>query len=203
MCDDEEDAPMADEHAGGDGDDGGGSSGDDDGIGLGGRRAAPVRPPASAEEEAAAAAAAAARLEEVGSLENPQLQKHYSVLQAVALREEALDWDANKDDQLNPPAPIEAVARGPVAALFAALPEPPQKAAAKRKAEDGGGGGGKKTASGNGEARSDASWKDMVESGAIAKETVGVLKEFCKANGLKLGGKKQDLVDRITEHFMA
>ena len=42
-------------------------------------------------------------------------------------------------------------------------------------------------------------YKDLVKSGDLRKEAVASLNEICRSLGLPLGGKKDDLVARITD----
>lgn len=43
--------------------------------------------------------------------------------------------------------------------------------------------------------------KNHVRRGTLGKLTVPVLKDVCKMYGLRGGGKKQELLELITEHF--
>lgn len=43
--------------------------------------------------------------------------------------------------------------------------------------------------------------RSFVQKGTLGKLTVPALKEACKAYGLKVVGKKQELLDALTEHF--
>lgn len=48
---------------------------------------------------------------------------------------------------------------------------------------------------------SEVDLKNHVQKGTLGKLTVPLLKDVCKTYGLKGGGKKQELLDLITEHF--
>lgn len=41
----------------------------------------------------------------------------------------------------------------------------------------------------------------LAAAGALGKLKVDELKKYLKANGLKVTGKKDDLIERITEHL--
>lgn len=43
--------------------------------------------------------------------------------------------------------------------------------------------------------------RSHVQTGTLGKFTVPVLKDACKLYGLKGGGKKQELMDELTEYF--
>ena len=40
----------------------------------------------------------------------------------------------------------------------------------------------------------------LASKGQLGKLKVDTLKEYCRAHGLKLAGKKDDLIERISEH---
>ena len=45
----------------------------------------------------------------------------------------------------------------------------------------------------------DAGLEDLVAGGGLEKLTVDKLKEHCRSLGLTVGGKKADLIQRITD----
>ena len=128
---------------------------------------------------------------------SPLLQKHYAVLQAVALGEQELEWDAHTDDNLKPDSEgfqgsqiVESIQ-----AFADSLPIA-QAAAPKRKADTAAGGDSKRAAS---TADIPSDWREMVQDGRIHKETVGSLKNICTHLGLKVSGTKPVLISRLTE----
>lgn len=45
--------------------------------------------------------------------------------------------------------------------------------------------------------------KKLAAEGGLARLTIPQLKDVCAAHGLKKTGKKDELVERITQHVMA
>jgi ATP-dependent DNA helicase 2 subunit 1 len=155
-------------------------------------------------------------------------QRHYRVLEALALHEQ-LSGDASADDRLQPD--VDGFARAaPVIEQFeqcwekaaAALPPPSvaaPKAAAKRAApakrakaeadddDDESAPRAKKSKKAAAPA-SDAAggadvWRAKCADGSVAKSTVAELKEVLKGFGLKVSGAKGELVDRLTDYFIS
>ena len=120
---------------------------------------------------------------------SPLLQKHYAVLQAVALGEQDLEWDG--DDLFPSPALIVES----IQAFADSLPVA-QATAPKRKAETAAGGDSKRAAS---TAELPSDWEMMISDGRIEKETVASLKSICAHLGLKVSGTKPVLISRLTE----
>lgn len=81
-------------------------------------------------------------------ISNPVLQKQYSMLQALALSEEAPEWTEESDDALQPP-PEMAHVQPLIAALFSELPEAGVVKATKRKAPASDGAAAKKSKGSN------------------------------------------------------
>lgn len=48
---------------------------------------------------------------------------------------------------------------------------------------------------------SEDSLRSYVQNGTLGKLTVSALKDTCRHYGLKSGGKKQELIDALTEYF--
>jgi len=137
-----------------------------------------------------------------GDLENPALQKHYAILQAIALQEAEPDWNDEVNDSTMPKFTAEIMAQiqgvvdnfkssyggdveevtGTKRKAAAAAP------AAKKKKEDTG-------------AADNAAidWVDACHSGQIQKFTIQMLKDFLKTKKMPVSGKKQELIDRIMD----
>ncbi|KAK6521063.1 ATP-dependent DNA helicase II subunit 1 [Arthrobotrys conoides] len=143
---------------------------------------------------------------------NPALQKHYKVLEAIALEEELpeefedktepkykniekhagqfiQDWgdalsQAMTEFRLTKPAQVEihGTKRGR---------EPAGAAAAKKVKKD--------VDSGPGDA--DQEMRAAYDKNTLNKLTVAVLKDWLNSKGMSVAGKKADLVERIEEHF--
>lgn len=156
--------------------------------------------------------------------ENPSLQKHYANLQALALEEAA---PAETEDLVQP----DEKGMDKYAAQIAAFREAAglgvgggaagddddddeggeAGAGAKRKAPSGGRGGGAdgapaakkaKVAAAAGGGAGEKDWKNLVATGKIQKLTIPDLKDYCRLKGLPVGGKKADLVERVTKHVL-
>lgn len=131
------------------------------------------------------------------SFENPVLQQHFRNLEALALDlmepEQAPDLTLPK---------VEAMSKrlGSLVDEFKELVYPPdynpEGRATGRKQDD--------EASRNKRPKvelSDEELRAHVSKGTLGKLTVPVLKEACRAHGLKGGLKKQELLDALTRHF--
>ncbi|EIE22641.1 ATP-dependent DNA helicase ii [Coccomyxa subellipsoidea C-169] len=136
----------------------------------------------------------------VGMFQNPMLQRHYQVLEALALGELPPEFE----DKLQPDiqgmqgvggAAIDAFrtsvygnsydepgfgAKRPTAGKK--RPNPEEEAVLK-------------------EAMADFDYQGLAAKGTLGKLKVDELKKYLKANGLKLTGKKDELIQRITEHI--
>ena len=136
---------------------------------------------------------------------NPMLQKFYAHLTANAFAKEMPDW-SEADDTLRPDEAMMSQAAEPLAALAALLPGASagavKKKAKKRASKSAAGGGAAaKRAKKEPVDVSALDWSALAASGILKKQTVATLKAGCGALGLKLSGKKADLVARIEEHF--
>lgn len=135
---------------------------------------------------------------------NPALQKLYANLEALALMEkEAKVWDDEADDLTRPPtqAMLQA-AEEEIDALVEA-------SGLASEAAEGGGGKRKRPAAapkkegGGKRAKEEGQEVDvvaLVRGGRLESLTVPELKDVCGSLQLAKGGKKADLVERITEH---
>jgi hypothetical protein len=88
---------------------------------------------------------------------------------------------------------------------FVVVQAPAAAGGAKRgraAADDGGAGAGAGAAAGAGVVAA-MDWKKLAEAGAdkLSSFTIPVLKEGLASLGLRVSGKKSDLVDRLLEHF--
>eukprot|EP00455_Lapot_gusevi_P033994 TRINITY_DN3735_c0_g1_i2.p1 TRINITY_DN3735_c0_g1~~TRINITY_DN3735_c0_g1_i2.p1 ORF type:complete len:468 (+),score=130.90 TRINITY_DN3735_c0_g1_i2:98-1405(+) len=148
---------------------------------------------------------------------NPVLQRHYGVLQALALDEKFDDSsvvDVCQPDEhgFRQAAPLLDAWQGLVQAAASDLPasdvKPAAKRATKRKSadDDDGEPSSKKPRSrkaapavpDDGSIDLDQ-WKQKLDSDMLKKETVVNLKEFCRAVGLPVSGTKPVLLERITD----
>ncbi|XP_060244941.1 X-ray repair cross-complementing protein 6 [Meriones unguiculatus] len=131
------------------------------------------------------------------SFENPVLQQHFRNLEALALdmmeSEQVVDLTLPK---------AEAIKKrlGSLAAEFKELVYPPgydpEGTVSKRKQDDEGSTNKKPKVE-----LSEEELKAHVVKGTLGKLTVPMLKEACKACGLKSGSKKQELLDALIRHF--
>ncbi|KFQ34229.1 X-ray repair cross-complementing protein 5, partial [Merops nubicus] len=131
------------------------------------------------------------------SFENPVLQQHFRNLEALALDmlepEQAEDLTMPKAEEMNRRL-------GNLVEEFKQLVYPPDynpdgKAAKRKQASDGQAEKRPKVEMSKDELRS------HVQKGTLGKLTVPVLKDACRLCGLKDGGKKQELMDALTEYF--
>ncbi|XP_068257629.1 X-ray repair cross-complementing protein 6 isoform X2 [Nyctibius grandis] len=129
--------------------------------------------------------------------ENPVLQQHFRNLEALAL--DRLEPEQAED--LTMPKAEEMDRRlGNLVEEFKQLVYPPDynpegKAVKRKEASDGQTEKRPKVEVSKDELRS------HVQKGTLGKLTVPVLKEACRLYGLKGGGKKQELMDVLTEYF--
>ncbi|XP_005150367.1 X-ray repair cross-complementing protein 6 isoform X1 [Melopsittacus undulatus] len=133
----------------------------------------------------------------IDSFENPVLQQHFRNLEALALDmlepEQAEDLTMPKVEEMNRRL-------GNLVEEFKELVYPPDynpygKAVKQNQASDGSAKKRLKVEISKDELRS------HVQQGTLGKFTVPVLKDACKLIGLKGGGKKQELMDALTEYF--
>ncbi|XP_055993528.1 X-ray repair cross-complementing protein 6 [Sorex fumeus] len=131
------------------------------------------------------------------SFENPVLQQHFRNLEALAL--DLMEPEQAEDLTL---PKVEAMDKrlGSLVDEFKELVYPPgynpEGKVSKRK-QDGEDPGSKKPKV----ELSDEALKAHVSAGTLGKLTVPVLKEACKVYQLKVGTKKQELLDALTRHF--
>ncbi|XP_066849816.1 X-ray repair cross-complementing protein 6 isoform X2 [Anser cygnoides] len=131
------------------------------------------------------------------SFENPVLQQHFRNLEALALDmmepEQAEDLTMPKSEEMSRRL-------GNLVEEFKQLVYPPDynpdwKAAKRKQAYDG-----------EADKRpkieiSEDSLRSYVQAGTLGKLTVPALKDACRLYGLRSGGKKQELIDALTEYF--
>ncbi|XP_003783203.1 X-ray repair cross-complementing protein 6 [Otolemur garnettii] len=131
------------------------------------------------------------------SFENPVLQQHFRNLEALALDlmepEQAVDLTLPKVEAMN-----ERL--GSLVDEFKELVYPPdynpKEKITKKKQDDEGPGSKRPKVE-----FSEEELKAHVSKGTLGKFTVPMLKEACRAYGLKGGMKKQELLDTLTKHF--
>ncbi|XP_011408577.1 PREDICTED: X-ray repair cross-complementing protein 5-like [Amphimedon queenslandica] len=133
------------------------------------------------------------------SFENPVIQKHYRVLEALALEheeeEEITDLTVPDAAQIN-----KRAGKAIDEFMKAVFPDgfDPEAKITKRKASasTAAAGGAKK-------AKTDepVDVESIAKNGTLGKLTIPVLKEYLKSVGKKAAGKKQDLIDAINEHL--
>lgn len=131
------------------------------------------------------------------SFENPVLQQHFRNLEALAL--DLMEPEAAVDLTL---PKVEAMDKrlGCLVDEFKELVYPPdynpEGKVPKRKQDDDGSRSKRPKVE-----LSEEELKAHVSKGTLGKLTVPVLKEACRAYGLKGGLKKQELLDTLTRHF--
>lgn len=143
--------------------------------------------------------------------DNPVLQQHYRVLQALALDED-LEAEEQEDGSFMPDYEgfakftplLERISKD---CFEVETPEELEMNALyesrKRKGGGGGGGGAKRvrTAEELGDVNQ-YDWQQLAESGDLSKLTMDQLKLYLRANKLRLSGKKGELVARVEEHLV-
>lgn len=131
------------------------------------------------------------------SFENPVLQQHFRNLEALALDlmepEQAVDVTLPKVKEMDKRL-------GSLVDEFKELVYPPdynpERKAPRQKQDDGGPESKRPKLD-----LSEEALKAHVSSGTLGKLTVPVLKEACRACGLKGGTRKQELLDALAKHF--
>jgi len=138
---------------------------------------------------------------------NPAVQRHYDVLEALALEEELKDGDTVDEtmDMFETHKGKYEKAKEVWGEFMEVLPEPQVKASRKRKAGDGGGrkkkAAKKEPGAKAGAVKDENDWKGLAESGLLKKKKVAELKQYLGDNGLSRSGKKADLIERIKNHL--
>nr|BAE00743.1 unnamed protein product [Macaca fascicularis] len=131
------------------------------------------------------------------SFENPVLQQHFRNLEALALDlmepEQAVDLTLPKVEAMNKRL-------GSLVDEFKELVYPPdynpEGKVTKRKHDNDGSGSKRPKVE-----YSEEELKTHISKGTLGKFTVPMLKEACRAYGLKSGLKKQELLEALTKHF--
>ncbi|GMH40380.1 hypothetical protein BSKO_08284 [Bryopsis sp. KO-2023] len=125
---------------------------------------------------------------------NPQMQRHYQVMEAVALQEpipslsEFVDETKPDIDGMKQHQPLVQEFKD---AVFIHSTAKKASGSSKRKA----------TGDGVATAVESVDWKDLADKGKLAKLTVAELKKYLEFHKLRLSGKKADLVARIEDHL--
>ncbi|KAJ6658970.1 hypothetical protein lerEdw1_019607 [Lerista edwardsae] len=132
------------------------------------------------------------------SFENPVLQQHYMNLEALALD---MMEPEKAEDLTVPKAEVMDFRLGDLVDEFKQLVYPPgydpEGKATKRKQA----GDATDPAKRVKVEVSEAELRNHVQKGTLGKLTVPVLKDVCRIYKLKGGGKKQELIDAVIEHF--
>ncbi|KAG7395792.1 X-ray repair cross-complementing protein 6 [Phytophthora boehmeriae] len=150
------------------------------------------------------------KLTEAPSFENPELQKHYAAIQALALDEEVLEFDESKDTTL-PDA--EGFGQGEVKDAITSFRDAcgaelldvsnskrksstsgSRKTTTKKSAKDKQGTAEKPVAE---ETFDKEEWAALAASNAIQKKTVPQLKAFLHAHGAPAVGRKAELIEAV------
>ncbi|EFJ51722.1 hypothetical protein VOLCADRAFT_87468 [Volvox carteri f. nagariensis] len=175
----------------------------------------PPQQPSDQQLAAAGALVAALNLEaeeplDLTRVKNPWLQRHYQVLEALALSEPLPTWSALDDDTTRPRRELfqSAEAAEAIEAFRQAFPQQAAGGgagrAAKRKA-DGEPGPAAVIKAQKAEAVADAysaiDWEGLYRSNGLAKLTKDDLTLYLRRHQLKVTGKKDDLVQRVREHL--
>ncbi|CAI5705547.1 unnamed protein product [Peronospora effusa] len=148
------------------------------------------------------------KLTEAPSFENPDLQKHYAAIQALALDEEELEFDEKKDTTLPDAEGFDQdEVKGAIADFREVCGGELLDASTKTKRKLSAPGGRKATIKksmkgGLGELEAKETfdrkkWAALVNSHAIQKKTVAQLKAFLQAHGLVAVGRKADLINAV------
>ncbi|KAK2121062.1 X-ray repair cross-complementing protein 6 [Saguinus oedipus] len=137
------------------------------------------------------------------SFENPVLQQHFRNLEALALDlmepEQAVDLTCKEFESM---PKVEAMNKrlGSLVDEFKELVYPPdynpEGKVTKRKHDNEGSGSKRPKVE-----YSEEELKTHISKGTLGKFTVPMLKEACRAYGLKSGLKKQELLEALTKHF--
>jgi len=130
------------------------------------------------------------------SYSNPLLQKHYANLEAMALEKED---PGEVEDELIPDEKLLQNVEDTIDTIQEIVEsvEEPELRGKKRK----GGGGGKSRAKKPKVEVEVDEFKKLAASDHLGKLKVARLKDYCRAFGLPLGGRKADLVDRVKDHL--
>ena len=141
---------------------------------------------------------------------NPALQWHYRILQALALDEDLPEQAEDKtkpryrqiDKRIGSEVKEWGVELGRAAREHAEHdPSGSANVLKKRPAKDEAPAASKRVKIEAGEVIGEGEMRKLWEKGQVGKLTVQQLKDFCGVKGLSLGGKKQELVDRIDRWF--
>ncbi|KXZ54106.1 hypothetical protein GPECTOR_5g209 [Gonium pectorale] len=168
-------------------------------------------PPTLTDEQLAAAARLVDALPlglDPAQLPNPALQRHYQVIESLALSEPLPEWRALEDDATRPSREAFQAGDAPdaIEAFRAAFPQSGGGGArgTKRKA-DGEPGAAAASKAQKAEAVADAygaiDWAAKLRSGELSRLTKDDLTIYLRRHQLKVTGKKDELVSRVAEHL--
>ncbi|GIL64329.1 hypothetical protein Vafri_18305 [Volvox africanus] len=168
--------------------------------------------PSDGQMAASKALIAALDLEKVEAFDltqvcNPWLERHYAVVEALALSEPIPRWSAIAEDGTRPrrelfesPEAMEAIE-----AFRMAFPQDGSGKGTKRKAVGEAGGGPAAVKAQKAEAVADAysaiDWEGLYRSNGFTKLNKDDLTLYLRRHQLKVTGKKDELIQRIREHM--
>eukprot|EP00198_Chlamydomonas_reinhardtii_P009761 XP_001699098.1 DNA binding protein [Chlamydomonas reinhardtii] len=150
----------------------------------------------SGQDQAQDQAAAGVGVFDPSQVQNPWLQRHYTVVESLALSEPIPEWDPQRDDGTLPRRELweSEAAAAAVQAFREAFPQQGTKrkpAAATRQAK----------AAAASDAYDEVDWPSLLRSGGLKKLKIDELKTYLRKHQLKLTGKKDELLDRVTTHM--
>lgn len=142
---------------------------------------------------------------DVSHIRNPIVQRHYTALEAIALREPIPPWDPEADDPLRPQPHLHGSQEARAAAQAFAETFPARGTKRGGGAAGGGAGTPRATKAQKAEAVSEAydaiDWHAEARSGSLPRRTVAELQLYLRRHGLRVTGKKDDLLQRVTTHM--
>ncbi|KAG7597306.1 Ku70/Ku80 beta-barrel domain [Arabidopsis suecica] len=158
-----------------------------------------VAAPRASEDQLKKASALMRRLElkdfSVCQFANPALQRHYAILQAIALDEnevsETRDETLPDEEGMNRPAVVKAIENFRQS-IYGDDPDEESDSGAKEKSR-------KRKAGNADDGKYD--YIELAKTGKLKDLTVVELKTYLTANNLPLGGKKEVLINRILTHI--
>ena len=119
--------------------------------------------------------------------DDPDLEKFFNFIECVAL--EDLSYDENGEyDTMVSDGEILRVVEEEIGWFKAELPKEVNREKVLRK---------RKLVEDN----SGLDWHELHRSNELQTLRVNELQIYCRAHGLKVGGRKSDLMDRVTEHL--
>ncbi|KAK8648316.1 hypothetical protein V6N13_129073 [Hibiscus sabdariffa] len=131
---------------------------------------------------------------------NPALQRHYAVLQALALEEddipETVDETAPDEEGLARPAVVKSIEEFKLSVYGDNYDEESDNLGKEKAGE-----ASRKRKAIAENAAKDYDWGKLAEKGQLNNLTVAALKNYLTANNLPVSGKKEALISRILTHM--